>query len=248
MKIGISALLYNLKEALEICKEENIAHIEIGIDNLEECNELLTYKDDFNKLDLSIGIHLPMELNACENINYIRKSWVDFVNRINQQLNTLDIKYINMHLGYAMTNRLNNNRKKYLDNALKFFNNDNLDKDIIITIENTYSNDGDFSNIGNKLKDFEYIFKSAKKDNLYFCYDTGHYLINKDRYLQSLREKIKVVHLSDNDGIKDTHIGIGKGILEKDHIKSVIEIDPEYLILEINYIDIKDTLIILRNL
>ena len=26
MKIGISALLYNLKEALEICKEENIAH------------------------------------------------------------------------------------------------------------------------------------------------------------------------------------------------------------------------------
>lgn len=75
MKVGISALLFNMEEAIEICKsEKSIKHIEIGIDNLEECEKLLRYKKDFEELNLSIGIHLPMELNTCENIIYIRNS------------------------------------------------------------------------------------------------------------------------------------------------------------------------------
>ena len=73
MRLGISALLFNLDKALELCREvDRINHIEVGIDNLDECIKLSKYKGEFEKLNLSLGIHLPMELNSCENIEYIR--------------------------------------------------------------------------------------------------------------------------------------------------------------------------------
>ena len=45
MRLGISALLFNIDEALELCKQiDYINHIEIGIDNLDECLILNKYK------------------------------------------------------------------------------------------------------------------------------------------------------------------------------------------------------------
>lgn len=249
MKVGISALLFNLDQALEICeKEKAINHIEIGIDNIEECKKLLTYKERVKSLNLSVGIHLPMELNTCENINYIRESWIDFINIIYEELKDLSIKYFNLHLGYVITSRLNNNRKRYLDNTIKFLDNEKINKDVIISLENTYSKFGDFTNVGNKSKDFEYIFDIVKNNNICFCYDTGHFLIDKDDYIQNLKHKMKIVHLSDNNGKEDSHIGIGKGVLSIEEINKLKNANINYLILEINFTDIKDTLGILKSL
>ena len=56
MKIGISALKFNLEDALNICKKnKKITHIEMGIDNLEDVEALKKYKDEINKLNLSIS-------------------------------------------------------------------------------------------------------------------------------------------------------------------------------------------------
>ncbi|MGL6105163.1 sugar phosphate isomerase/epimerase family protein [Romboutsia sp.] len=242
MRLGIGALLFNLDEALEICtKIKEINHLEIGIDNLYECKELYKYKDKFEELKLSIGIHLPMELNTCENIEYIRDAWLNFIDDIRIQLNDFDIKYFNMHLGYVITNRLNKNRTKYLDKSIIFLDNIKAHKNTKISIENTYSNCGDYSNVGNISQDFEYIFSKARND-IKFCYDTGHDLINSSNYIEALKEKIDIVHLSDNDGIEDTHIGIGIGILPNLKIKEVLNLNPEYLILEIGYEYIEETL------
>ena len=229
MKVGISSILFNLEEAIEICKNEKIInHIEVGIDNIEECNILLKYKEIFKQLNISLSIHLPMELNTCESVIYIKNSWIDFINKIYKELKPLDIKYFNMHLGYAMSNRLNNK--------------------ILISIENTYSNDGDFSNLGNKVSDFEYIFNNSINKNLCFCYDTGHFLINPSNYIEKLSHNTRIIHLSDNNGLYDEHIGIGKGILSKRHIEEILRMNVDYLILEINYEDIKSTLLNLKGL
>ena len=65
MKIGISALPFNLEEALDICeKNKKIDHIEVGLDNLEDAEVLKKYKAKIENLNLSISIHLPMELNT----------------------------------------------------------------------------------------------------------------------------------------------------------------------------------------
>ncbi|MGL4911425.1 MAG: sugar phosphate isomerase/epimerase family protein [Romboutsia sp.] len=243
MKIGISALLFNLEEALDLCeKEKIIEHIELGIDNLEECKLLYKYKSRIEALNLSIGIHLPMELNICENINYIKESWQKFIISINVELKEFNIRYFNIHLGYVISSRLKKDREKYLELSSKFLNEVGNNIDTNIYIENTYSKGGDFSNVGNIVSDFEYIFNKIDKNNLGFCYDTGHNLLDSDEYITKLKNKIKLVHLSDNDGIDDIHIGIGKGILSKEHIKEVLELNSCYLILEIDYKHIEDSI------
>ena len=249
MKIGISSLLFNLEEAIEICKKEKIInHIEVGIDNIEECNILLKYKEIFKQLNISLSIHLPMELNTCESVIYIKNSWIDFINKIYKELKPLDIKYFNMHLGYAITSRYLNKKQNYLDNSVKSLNKLANKLNCSITIENTYSNGGDISNIGTSVDEFEYIFNNVNKDNIKFCYDSGHNLINKSNYLNNLNSMIEVVHLSDNDGKKDIHIGLGKGKLDLNEVINIINLKVKTVVLEINYLEIKNSLDILENL
>ena len=44
---------------------------------------------------------------------------------------------------------------------------------------------------------------------------------------QKLKDKLNLIHLSDNDGIKDLHIGLGKGKLSIDSIKDLIKLNPD---------------------
>ena len=242
MKIGISALMFNLEEALNICeKNKKINHIEVGLDNLEDIDILKKYKNRIKDLNLSISIHLPMELNTCEDIKYIKSSWIDFICKMDDSLSMdFDIKYYNVHLGYVMTNRLYKNKQKYLKNTVEFLNDDRLDKKII-SIENTYSKKGDFSNIGDNVDDFNYIFNNISNKNIYFCYDTGHDLINNSDYTK-LSGMTKIIHFSDNDGVDDLHVGYKKGILSDEIFDDIEKINPDYLILEISFDDIEDTL------
>ena len=246
MKIGISALKFNLEDALNICKKnKKISHIEMGIDNLEDVESLKKYKDEINKLNLSISIHLPMELNTCEDIKFIRNSWVDFICEMDKILSLdFDIKYYNAHLGYIMSTRLDKNRQRYLQNTVEFLNDEKLKNNLqnkIISIENTYSKKGDFSNVGNSVYDFKYIFDKIENDNVYFCYDTGHALIDNSDYEQ-IFDKIKIIHFSDNNGKEDLHIGYTKGILDSSIFEKIENVNPDYLILEINFDDIENTL------
>ena len=92
MRIGISSLIFNINQALEICnRNKEINHIEIGIDNISDCEILKKYKKIIKKLDLSVGIHLPMELNPCEDIIFIKEKWIDYINILNEELDFLNI-------------------------------------------------------------------------------------------------------------------------------------------------------------
>ena len=245
MRIGISSLIFNINQALEICnRNKEINHIEIGIDNISDCEILKKYKKIIKKLDLSVGIHLPMELNPCEDIIFIKEKWIDYINILNEELDFLNISYFNMHLGYVMTNRLIKNREKYLNNIIDFFYKLSLEKNYLpITIENTYTKGGDFSNIGSSVEDFEYIFKHNKR--LSFCFDIGHDLICKSNY-HLLKNKTRVIHLSDNHGITDEHLGILKGNLTSVELKSILSLNSEFLVLEMKFNDIEESLNILK--
>ena len=57
-----------------------------------------------------------------------------------------------------------------------------------------------------------------------------------------LNYKTKVIHFSDNNGLEDLHLGYKKGILGSEVFEKIKKVDPEYLILEMNFDDIEDTL------
>lgn len=247
MIIGITALTHQLEEAINICKgNKYINHIEIGIDNIDECDIVKMHLDEINNNNISIGIHLPMELNTCENINYIKESWVNFVIEIQGALSKIEIKYFNMHLGYAITSRYSKDKYKYLDNSIEFIRNLSPHIDCSLFIENTYTQGGDICNIGTLSDEFEYIFNNVDVCSVQFCYDTGHNLINYDEYLNKLNDKINLVHLSDNDGKTDMHIGIGKGQFNLYGLEKTLKINPKNLILEVQYCDLDYSLDILK--
>ena len=245
IRVGIASLIFNINEALEICKRnKKINHIEIGIDNLTDCEKLKKYENDIKKLGLSVGIHLPMELNPCEEIIIIRDRWIDYINILNEKLKFLDISYFNMHLGYVITNRLIKNKEKYLNNIVFFLNELSLEEsNLSITIENTYTKGGDFSNMGSNVDDFEYIFK--QNNNISFCFDSGHNLICKSNY-SLLKEKTKVIHISDNNGIEDDHLGILKGSLTEDELKDILSLKSEFIVLEMKFDYIEESIKILN--
>lgn len=246
IRIGISSLMFNINEALEICnKNKEINHMEIGIDNFSDCEELKKYEKIIKNLNLSVGIHLPMELNPCEDIIFIKEKWIDYINILSEELKFLNISYFNMHLGYAITNRLIKNKEKYLNNIVEFFKQLSLkNTNLPITIENTYTKGGDFSNVGSDVEDFEYIFKYNK--DISFCFDSGHNLICKSNY-DLLKNKTKVIHLSDNNGMEDEHLGILKGDLTLQALKNILSLKPEFLVLEMKLDNIEESLNILKN-
>ena len=241
MRFGISALVHEINNAIEICKiNDFINHIEIGIDNLYECKAVLNYIEEFKSNDISIGIHLPMELNTCENIEYIRNSWVKYIGEVKEKLNPLDIKYFNIHLGYVIKTRFDKNKNKYLDNTVDFIEKINISSKVFI--ENTYTKGGDICNIGTTVDEFEYIFNNITRKNTDFCYDTGHNLINNDKYIYNLREKINLVHLSDNNGINDSHDSIGTGKLDLEEVRELINLKPEFIVLEVRHENINESI------
>ena len=246
IRIGISSLMFNINEALEICnKNKEINHMEIGIDNFSDCEELKKYEKIIKNLNLSVGIHLPMELNPCEDIIFIKEKWIDYINILSEELKFLNISYFNMHLGYAITNRLIKNKEKYLNNIVEFFKQLSLkNTNLPITIENTYTKGGDFSNVGSNVEDFEYIFKYNK--DISFCFDSGHNLICKSNY-GLLKNRTKVIHLSDNNGMEDEHLGILKGNLTLQELKNILSLKPEFLVLEMKLDNIEESLNILNN-
>ena len=244
-RIGISSLIFNLDKALKICEDnKSINHIEIGIDNIFDCDILKKYKEKIKNLNLSVGIHLPMELNPCEDIEFIKQKWIEYIILLNKNLNFLDISYYNMHLGYVITNRLKKNKEKYLNNIVNFFEEISLkEKNLPITIENTYTKGGDISNVGSCVEDFTYILDC--NDNISFCYDSGHDLICPSNY-SLLRNKIKVVHLSDNNGMEDEHLGILNGKLRECDLQEILRLNAEFIVLEMKFEYIESSLQVLK--
>ena len=55
-------------------------------------------------------------------------------------------------------------------------------------------------------------------------------------------DKTKIIHFSDNDVVNDLHLGYKKGILNDKIFDKIEKINPDYLILEIDFKDIEYTL------
>ena len=88
-----------------------------------------------------------------------------------------------------------------------------LETDVVVCLENLFTKDGEIvagvcSNPYEAVEMIDEYNKVAGKECFGFCFDTGHLnLLKQDMrsYIPVLGNRIKVLHVHDNDGISDQH-------------------------------------------
>jgi sugar phosphate isomerase/epimerase len=65
-------------------------------------------------------------------------------------------------------------------------------------------------------QDFQRFYKETGLDDIGIVLDTGHAHLEGQiqPFLQQLPSKIRHIHVSDNNGVFDEHLGLGKGTID----------------------------------
>ncbi len=232
MRIGISAHASSLGRAMGKCIEYGCNHIEVCVDNMSDWEDIKSHSELLKSCDISIGVHMPLEINPCERVVFIRKSWQDFLRKSIEVGMTLEVKYYNFHLGYGISNFVKKDRHLYLENGARFLKEvEYISNGSQIFIENMYDKGGYMENLGTCSGDFEYVFENTEK--IGFCFDLGHSLISQGEYIDLFGENIILTHISSNDGIDDIHIGIQSTSAHDESIRKILSLkNLEYVVLE----------------
>ena len=117
-------------------------------------------------------------------------------------------KAIVCHIGYD-TRRYGFLRKVWLNNSLetwKWLAKELMERDIQLSLENVYED---------RPQDILPVFKTLEKYGVKFCFDTGHCVAfgksPMEDWLTCLGRYLGHLHLHDNDGVEDQHLGLGMG-------------------------------------
>lgn len=131
----------------------------------------------------------------------------------------IQAQHIIFHAGYIPKATF---PKTWLNNCVVFWNNFLLDMDenIEIHIENVCEDDYGL---------MRELIEAIDNPRLSICLDIGHANIHSlqslDDWIKGLGDKIKYVHLHNNDGVKDCHWGLCRGEIE---ILSILELLESY--------------------
>jgi sugar phosphate isomerase/epimerase len=97
---------------------------------------------------------------------------------------------------------------KYGIDAMKRLNEYALEAGVMVALENTHA--GEL---------VEALLDGIFSNNLGLCYDTSHGRLYGDSdfsLLKGFHQRLKCVHISDNDGTEDRHWNIGEGLIDWD--------------------------------
>ncbi len=71
------------------------------------------------------------------------------------------------------------------------------------------------------------LFNHFKEENLYFCFDAGHFnlfsTVSLEAWLLPLKDRIREMHLHDNHGKSDEHLPIGMGTFPFRELKTFLK-------------------------
>lgn len=167
---------------------------------------------NLKKSGISVTTHLPIADYFEISDSYIQ--YIDFINRISPKTATIHFD----RLSYEVI--------EYFISRIK--------SDTLLSIENTIPD----YNKKYGTDYYSFMKEVSQKFNISATIDVGHAMVNKTEPLYLLEElnrlniKISTVHLHDNDGIKDTHLPPGKGIIKfKDFFNSLKKLNIEPLMI-----------------
>ena len=198
--------------------------LEIYIDNhlIEEIDtghvkELGKKLRDFN---IPCTVHAPfMDLSPGGYDRLVRRITREKLKKTIEIGNILEAKACVCHPGYDKW-RFDGNEQLWLDGSIETWSEvlGAANRDLLVIIENIFEETPE-----TLIALFDYF----REKNLWFCFDSGHFnLFSKtplDDWLIPLKEKIKEMHLHDNNRTFDDHLPIGLGSFPFRELKAFLE-------------------------
>lgn len=150
--------------------------------------------------------HLWLEVKMCENEASIEElcKWIDMYEAIG-------IENMVLHCDNLLNSDLSKSEKTELNiRSLKKVANHVKDKDITICLENLRPmNDSGDELVDESVDDLLHIIEQVGSDRFGICLDTGHLNLtckNQREFIQKAGEKLKALHIADNQGEIDQHM------------------------------------------
>ena len=217
MKLGASIFprkIIPIEESLEYFESNKyIDYVEIFHDYPNrDINDEKDLIDKMNSYDLKYTVHAPfIEVNPASVNPALAKASVDEIKRSVDLANTLDSNLVVIHPGRSIFN----NDAEYMESVYRIAE-DNL------KIVGEYAKDNEVDTcIENlpRLRGFMYqdiyqLAESLERINLPMTLDIGHAYTAGFTCDDVYFDSIKHIHIHDNDGIRDSHLPLGEGIID----------------------------------
>ena len=167
---------------------------------------------------LTLTAHLPYKnINIASVYQYVRESSVELFMEIIDSLSDY-VRLVTLHTGYASPSVSGGLEKAIENNVLS------LSKicghagqyDITVGVENAMN---EKYMVGRNIQEMMRIIKGVNRGNVGLTFDVGHAMLtgNVEDYM-NMREYMVEVHLHDNFGYTDEHLGLGQGKVDWGHV------------------------------
>ncbi|HLF86742.1 MAG TPA: sugar phosphate isomerase/epimerase family protein [Nitrospiria bacterium] len=175
-----------------------------------------------------ITIHAPfLDLSPGSTDSFIRRATMERLMLLDEKIRPLSPKKIVFHTGYDKWS-FNGNKEMWLKNSLAFWGSfiERLGsrRGYDILIENIFEDEPDYM-----VK----LLKGIDSPSFGFCFDIGHCnvfsKVGIEDWIAALGDKLQEVHIHDNHGKSDEHLGIGEGTIGFDSFFKLLDkegIDP----------------------
>lgn len=207
--------------------KSNVLFVEFVDEGLHALNSkrVKTLKDMTKSRGLKLSLHAPFaDINIASPNAAIRRAMLKRLEKSIQYAYMLECETWVFHpglktgLSYFYPNqdwRINlESVRKLLQTAEKF--------SVKIAVENTPE---PYPFLMTKVDDFSRFFHELNSEGLGLALDIGHANISKQiqDFIERFSQRIVHVHVSDNDGKNDLHLGIGYGIVKWQNVASLLK-------------------------
>lgn len=238
-KIGLSMLFCLNKPFSTLLKQLdnfNVSFVEFVDEGLHALNSkrVKALKDLAKSKDLKLSLHAPFaDINIASPNATLRRAMLKRLEKSMQYACQLECETWVFHPGLktgvsyfypSQDWRINlESARKLLSTAEKL--------GVKIAVENTPE---PYPFLMTKVDDFSRFFSELDDESLGLALDVGHANINKQihNFIECFSERIVHVHVSDNDGRSDLHLGIGYGTVKWQEVAGLLKKCNAPIILE----------------
>ncbi len=223
MKMGLMSLPRTPEESILFAKENGFNHVEVDLFkhplerfSTERIKKIVKLSEE-NQVSLSV--HTPYSMNPAERFSTIREAYKLYFLKAIEFTSAINGKWLTIHLGYHIgfprdKFKAFKRTKQFIEEMLVHCDK----KKVPLAIENVnpMPMNGELFYIGDSIAELKELFESWNSEYAKFCLDIGHAHTAEGvvQYVNAFKDKLVGIHVHDNHGEQDEHLGVGEGNID----------------------------------